>query len=1125
MLHLRGQKRLEPGLTLDDESSDEDDGHPLHMPVLNGGTASSSAIPLDELSALNGIGSLKLSLKPQQHAAAHASADAAAQHATTAHAAAAYATIAHAAAAHVAAPRPPTIFATGAVAAASAVTASLGGLQPRPLACARAGTSSIVEHMVRLPREAQVGARLALDWDGDWHEGYLAETFTELARDGSSIEVFRVVYDDGLSQVHGRLDDPACSVRLVLAADSSADVVAEDWKQLQLKCVLTHERLVEPAKGALCHHVAQCNLIALRPYAGKTCPCCGERIPRSRDVKLDKNLQMLLETLPESVHAVWIRGSSEVRLEPPSVADHPREQGQSSIDVVDLDEMDEDVLCGSSGGTTMVRTLDEPLRHGTRKRTITDRLAMNPLYAQPVKRKKSSASCSQAASTARPASKVMVVLSEDEHEAEVKAEVEDRRAAEEDTVLAEAQEEEVIAPGPQPLTADEPEEAAEARVVAPQPLTADEARAAAAAEGLELVPSSSGKTGFKGVSKHDNRYQAGIKENGKTRHLGSFATPEEAALCCARHVGAERSAAEVAKARVTVPQPLTADEARAAAAAEGLEPVLSSSSERGFKGVSKDSGRHMARGAEKELGEEDGDEGEEASSNAESEAFDLGAALGYVHGLHPDGDGWIGSVVSVQNSFWPGFSTGRTPATVVAITREPITFADGGSSRAYIIEAEGHHYPIRAVTLMKLPVCCERPLQQQCLSTNAPAIPAEPAIGSRVEVYWPSLQRWQSGRVEAFDWHHLIMYDDGEGRWHTLHQNECGTSTGTAHDAGGDEVYQWRTQSFYGCFCGQTHDELPDGSGVWVQCDECSRWCHGECAGVVSAAAAEALDSFSCPVCLAQAGTVWPSKKAAEAAEARGERPQPLTADEGRAAAAAEGLELVPSSSSETTDSTRACMVCGASPTKGHTCAGGIDPLMVAPGSRVLMPLPRGLLAAAAGMDGFELECPESLGDEVDVVGKATGASGVAHARPVPGPRPPEAAARQQLRHAARGDDDHRRLLTATRLDAGETAEPAIGSRIEVYWPSLDRWQSGRVEAFDWHHLIMYDDGEGRWHTLHQNECAGAYGTSTGTTRDPGRDEVYEWRSLTARRLKSRTGTQERSRGYASRMRLGQDGR
>jgi hypothetical protein len=60
----------------------------------------------------------------------------------------------------------------------------------------------------------------------------------------------------------------------------------------------------------------------------------------------------------------------------------------------------------------------------------------------------------------------------------------------------------------------------------------------------------------------------------------------------------------------------------------------------------------------------------------------------------------------------------------------------------------------------------------------------------------------------------------------------------------------------------------------------------------------------------------------------------------------------------------------------------------------------------------------------------------------------------------------------------------------------------------------MYDDGEGRWHTLHESECAGAGGTSTGTTHDAGGDEVYEWRTLTARRLKSRTGTQARSKGY-----------
>jgi hypothetical protein len=47
MVH-RGRRRLEPGLTLNDDSSGEDDGYPLHTPILNGGAASSSATPLDE---------------------------------------------------------------------------------------------------------------------------------------------------------------------------------------------------------------------------------------------------------------------------------------------------------------------------------------------------------------------------------------------------------------------------------------------------------------------------------------------------------------------------------------------------------------------------------------------------------------------------------------------------------------------------------------------------------------------------------------------------------------------------------------------------------------------------------------------------------------------------------------------------------------------------------------------------------------------------------------------------------------------------------------------------------------------------------------------------------------------
>jgi hypothetical protein len=116
-------------------------------------------------------------------------------------------------------------------------------------------------------------------------------------------------------------------------------------------------------------------------------------------------------------------------------------------------------------------------------------------------------------------------------------------------------------------------EAVEARVAAPQPLSADEARVAAAAEGLELLPSSSNETGFRGVRKNGGKYQVEIRENGKPRYLGSFATPEEAALCYARHIGVDRAATEAGETRVAAPQPLTADDARAAAVAEGLELV------------------------------------------------------------------------------------------------------------------------------------------------------------------------------------------------------------------------------------------------------------------------------------------------------------------------------------------------------------------------------------------------------------------------------------------------------------------------------------------------------------------------------------------------------------------------
>ena len=78
---------------------------------------------------------------------------------------------------------------------------------------------------------------------------------------------------------------------------------------------------------------------------------------------------------------------------------------------------------------------------------------------------------------------------------------------------------------------------AQAQVANPKavPLTAEEVVAQAAAEGLTLEPANS-TTGYKGVTARGecSRYQAFIKRGVKNITLGTFATPEEAALTVAR---------------------------------------------------------------------------------------------------------------------------------------------------------------------------------------------------------------------------------------------------------------------------------------------------------------------------------------------------------------------------------------------------------------------------------------------------------------------------------------------------------------------------------------------------------------------------------------------------------------
>jgi hypothetical protein len=131
--------------------------------------------------------------------------------------------------------------------------------------------------------------------------------------------------------------------------------------------------------------------------------------------------------------------------------------------------------------------------------------------------------------------------------------------------------------------------AAERAAAPPQPRRSEEARQQARqqarAEGLTLRKADN-KTGYFGVkSIHPGKpkpYQARVTRDGKVVHLGSFATAEEAALCVARSPEGQAAAKRPAAA-----PPLTSEEARQQARAEGLT-LLKADTKAGYFGVHVD---------------------------------------------------------------------------------------------------------------------------------------------------------------------------------------------------------------------------------------------------------------------------------------------------------------------------------------------------------------------------------------------------------------------------------------------------------------------------------------------------------------------------------------------------------
>ena len=122
------------------------------------------------------------------------------------------------------------------------------------------------------------------------------------------------------------------------------------------------------------------------------------------------------------------------------------------------------------------------------------------------------------------------------------------------------------------------------------PLTSEEARQKAQAEGLTLRVAEN-TTGYFGVylddrPGHPKPYFARVKRGGKTVHLGSFATAEEAALCVARSPKEQAAA----KREAAAPVPLTSEEARQQAQAEELT-LLVADTKTGYSGVTHHPGR------------------------------------------------------------------------------------------------------------------------------------------------------------------------------------------------------------------------------------------------------------------------------------------------------------------------------------------------------------------------------------------------------------------------------------------------------------------------------------------------------------------------------------------------------
>ena len=142
------------------------------------------------------------------------------------------------------------------------------------------------------------------------------------------LSVFRIAYDDGDVRWHHE-GEVEVSVQ---PPQTDEDAQLIDCC-LELQCVITKERLDNPAKGARCTHPPCCNFDALKGYAGrmKACPVagCTARIQRTREVTRDSRLSEQLKLIPATVGRIWLHPSGNVQV-----------RGGAVVESLDVDTYD-----------------------------------------------------------------------------------------------------------------------------------------------------------------------------------------------------------------------------------------------------------------------------------------------------------------------------------------------------------------------------------------------------------------------------------------------------------------------------------------------------------------------------------------------------------------------------------------------------------------------------------------------------------------------------------------------------------------------------------------------------------------------------------------------------------------